>query len=68
MRESAPHPHRSPFGDAVNHTTRTHPRSLSEAFASERAYCIECPQGTRMGLRIKTRPSVWARLWRWLFG
>ena len=25
-------------------TTRTHPRSLSQAFADERAHCIEGPQ------------------------
>lgn len=39
-------------------TTRTHPRTLAEAFADERAYCIECPGGYRMGLSIKTRPTA----------
>ena len=46
---------------------RTYPRSLSAAFSDERAWCIEGPRGQRMALRIKTRQSLLARIWRWLW-
>lgn len=49
-------------------TIRTYPRSLSAAFPDERAWCIEGPRGGRMALRIKTRLSLWQRIWRWMRG
>jgi hypothetical protein len=43
-------------------------RSLSEAFADERAYVIETPRGTRMSLPkpIETDNTLLSRLLRWL--
>jgi hypothetical protein len=43
-------------------------RSLSEAFADERAYVIETPRGTRMSLPkpIHTDNTLLARLLRWM--
>ncbi len=49
-------------------TTRTHHRTLAAAFPCERAWCIEGPRGDRMALRIRTRPGLFLRIWRWLRG
>jgi len=43
-------------------TTRTHPRTLAQAFADERAHCIECPPKKNYGQKAVNVTLVLA-LW-----
>jgi hypothetical protein len=46
----------------VNSTTKRFPRSLSDAFADERATCIETPWRTPMNFREPTRGDIQSTL------
>lgn len=49
-------------------TARIFPRSLSDAYADERAYCIEGPNGQRTSFVINNQRGLLQRISNWFWG